>query len=73
MYVAVIADDRVVSVENNDGLATMQVVANWRFGRPTRILRILVSAREFRWYSEGYDLEWDYEEHCIRKCEAILY
>ena len=72
MYTAVIADGVVVSIEDNDGLDTMRAIVGWRFGRPKRVMRVLVCVREYMWYSSGYALGWDCEGCCVEKLDIVI-
>lgn len=59
MYIAVVADGRVVSIESNEAasLETMRAVANRRFERPRQVVRFATDARVFIDYSNGRESE----------------
>ena len=64
MYVATVADDRVVAIDSNVGasLDTMAAVANLRFGRPKSIIRFEVPESVWIDYANGKHLDVDYVE-----------
>ena len=64
MYIAVLADDRIVSIEGeNASLDTMRALANMRYGRPENISRIHTTESMFVAFSEGRELRIDHNDY----------